>query len=72
MKIETKFNPGDKVWMMDFNKPVEKEIHSVLVGEITQKHRYQHTYTFTGYDGNGPKKYENELFKTKDDLIKSL
>ena len=72
MIIETKFNPEDEVWCMYLNKPKQFKIYEVNVGIVSKTHRYQHSYTFHGFNGNSPKKYESELFKTKEELINSL
>lgn len=37
MKIETKFNPEDKVWVMEENKPVEKTVYIVKI-TLTRKY----------------------------------
>lgn len=36
MTIETKYNIGDKVWVMDSNKPCENTIHHISVEVDTQ------------------------------------
>ena len=72
MKIETKFDPGQTVWIMISNKAIECVIEEVIPGRRTRTSRYQDTYTITGYNGNSPKFYEEQIFTTKEELIKSL
>lgn len=72
MKIETKFNPGQTVWIMINNKPKECVIDEVIPGRRARTFRYKDAYTITGYNGNSPKFYEEQIFTTKEELIKSL
>jgi hypothetical protein len=74
MKIETKFNPGQTVWIMIDNKPKECVIDEVIPGRRSRTFtfRYQDAYTITGYNGSSPKFYEEQIFTTKEELIKSL
>lgn len=72
MKIETKFDPGQTVWIMIDNKPKECVIDQVIPGTRARTFRYQDAYTITGYNGNSPKFYEEQIFTTKEELIKSL
>ena len=72
MKIETKFDPGQTVWIMIDNKPKECVIKEVIPGARATIFRYQDAYTIAGYNGNSPKFYEEQIFKTKEELIKSL
>ena len=74
MKIETKFNVGDKLWFIDgqgklleviinnIDIKVSGNINSALEPNIVIEHRIRPTsessYTFTGI-------YENRLYKTK-------
>ena len=72
MKIETKYDPADTVWVMIGNKPKECIIYEVDPGKIMKNMRYQDVYTIEGYNGNSPRFYEKEIFKTKTELIDSL
>ena len=72
MKIETKFDPGQTVWIMIDNKPKECVIDEVIPGKRARTFRCQDAYTITGYNANSPKFYEEQIFKTKEELIKSL
>ena len=75
MKIETKFDPGQTVWIMIDNKPKECVIDEVIPGTRARTFRYQDAYTIIGYKyvaGKGLKFYEEQIFTTKEELIKSL
>jgi hypothetical protein len=72
MKIETKYDPGDKVWVMINNKPKEVVIYEVIPGMVLKNMRYQDRYTIEGYNGSSPIFYEKDIFKTKEELINSL
>jgi len=72
MTIETKFDPADTVWIMIYNKPTEAVIYEVIPGKYMKGHSYQTLYSVEGYNGNSPKFYENEIFRTKTELIQSL
>lgn len=72
MNIETKFDVGDTVWIMEDNKPTEKAISKIMVfavlnsffGEdIELSYRLLMTKT--------PAK-EHQLFATKDELLDSF
>ena len=49
MKIETKFDPGQTVWIMIDNKPKECVIDEVIPGTRARTFRYQDAYTIIGY-----------------------
>lgn len=72
MKIETKYDPADTVWVMIGNKPKECIIYEVIPGTCMKGHSYQTKYTIEGYNGNSPRFYERDMFKTKEELINSL
>lgn len=72
MKIETKFNPGERVWTLINNKSKEVEIYEVIPGMRSLNLSYKDQYTIVGYNGNSPKFYDNDIFKTKEELINSL
>lgn len=72
MEIKTKYNIGDKVWVMDDNQPTEITING-LSGEY--KIIENVNYHITLYYSNDSWKicfYENEVFPTKEELLKSL
>jgi len=72
MKIETKYDPGDTVWIMIGNRPKECVIYEVDPGKIMKSMTYQDRYTIEGYNANSPTFYEREIFRTKEELINSL
>ena len=55
MKIETKFDPGQTVWIMIDNKPKECVIDEVIPGKRARTFRCQDAYTITGYNAYSPK-----------------
>ena len=67
MEIETKYNIGDKVWLISGNKAVEKMItqFDVIINGPRPKITYQLNYESTDVD-------EYRLFKSKEELLKSL
>jgi hypothetical protein len=72
MKIETKYDPGDTVWIMINNKPKECVIYEVEPGKIMKNLKYLDRYTIEGYNGNSPTFYNSDIFKTKEELLNSL
>lgn len=70
--VKLKYSPGQSVWIMFDNKPMEVTIKSVYPGEIQLKHSYMNKYSFMGFGSSGLTKYENEVYLTKEDLINSL
>jgi len=72
MIIETKYDPADIVWIMIQNKPKECTIYQVQPGMHMKAHSYRDTYTIEGYNGSSPTFYDNQIFKTKEELINSL
>lgn len=72
MKITTKYNPGEVVWIIRNNKAVESKIYEVIPGKISSTFKNYDRYTLEGYNGNSPILYEYEIFKTKEELLKSL
>lgn len=71
MIFETKFNPGEEVWFMHYNKPQKFTIEKVKCSASTS-FRYVNVYEMR-YNSTSPLiKHENELFRTKQELIESL
>ena len=70
MKIETKYNVGDKVWFgsLGFSKSAtisEVTIHVMIDGDIRiEYHIEKHCYCW--------QRNEHEIFPTKEELLKSL
>ena len=69
MIIETKYDPADVVWIMIQNKPTECIIDEVIPGPKKKNVSYIDRYTI---EGNSGKFSDNEIFKTKQELINSL
>ena len=71
MKLETKFNPGDEVWAMRYDKPqkyIVNEVHAMAsIG-----FRYVPWYIMSCSSIDAPRFTEDKLFKTKQELIESL
>ncbi len=72
MKIETKYDPGDVVWIMINNKPTECVIYEVYPGSRRRSSSYADTYRIEGYNGTSPVFHDIQMFRTKEELIKSL
>ena len=72
MTIETKYDPGDVVWIMINNKPKECVIDQVAPGPRRKTVAYVDKYTVEGYNGNSPTFSDTQIFKTKEELINSL
>jgi hypothetical protein len=81
MKIETKYNIGDKVWYLDSdNKPLPKIKEMSINKILTLSGGSKENNIFIYYNGwetedwqNIPEKLKEEnLFKTKEELIASL
>jgi hypothetical protein len=68
MTIRTKFNKKDKVWIMEGNRPTEKEIISISVKVMFDT--IDVYYEFAGYGRD--KVNEHLIYQTKQDLIESL
>lgn len=75
MKIETKYNLGDIVYLIGNNKVFSADITGIRIIETTSKCDWskQITYHITGngLPQNCERREEN-LFSTKEELLKSL
>ena len=67
MTIETKYNIGDKVWLMYANKAVHTRVKSIAI-------KVEPSMTLVEYDMEDYPKYltDEEIFPTKEELLKSL
>lgn len=69
MTIETKYNIGDEVWFQDHEQPLRREIVGIEIEIYAKK-------TFVKYvfceDGFAYEMHEQDLFPTKEELLKSL
>ena len=74
MKIETKFNAGDKVWFIHESKAIEKEVHSIKI-EIEKSETFINYFiNMSEVDGafNFNLLKENQLFTSKQSLIDNI
>ena len=74
MNIETKYRIGEELWFMSNNLPQSDVVNTINLLKTTEKQNVE--YSFKNYkrsNGNGhPYFKENTLFKTKEELLKSL
>lgn len=71
MIFEAKFNPGEEVWFMHYNKPQKFTVEKVTCSACTNC-RYANRYEMR-YNSTSPLiKSERELFRTKQELLESL
>lgn len=62
MKIETKFDIGQEVWVMTMNRPYCTKIIAIHIDENGLSYNLKYLLA----------KKEEELFPTKEELLKSL
>ena len=69
MTIETKYNIGDEVWITNNSQPIQ-----VQILQITVKKRGEHITIEYMIDNDEviTRRYEQDLFPTKEELLKSL
>lgn len=70
MKIETKYNIGEDVWFMNEGEPISEKIVRIDVEQYERKQFVQ--YTVVLGDCLLTTFYEQEVFPTKEELLKSL
>lgn len=72
MKIETKYNIGDVVWLMKENKPTTQVVSfiEIIVASTTSECFIQYGFKTGGVIAE--RVVENHLFSTKEELLKSL
>lgn len=68
MNIETKYGLGAEVWFMCDNKPVSDQVSGISI-DIDG---YRNTNVVYRFDYRNKQYFEGDLFKTKDELMKSL
>jgi len=86
-QITTKFSVGQKVWLMEDNKAVERQVESVATQQVIDSHTarpatkpsLEITYGFRLYEDAANCKFkdwkrvrEKLIFETKADLLASL
>jgi hypothetical protein len=70
MTIETKYNMGDEVWCLDlFDNPQKGEITSIHTFNNQKREARNYISYFIYPFGN---RTEEEIFRTKEELLKSL
>ncbi len=70
MKIETKYNIGDEVWVFLVGKPKKRKVGRI---DTTTIGSYQRIIYFINNECHKPTIfYEYQLFPTKEELLKSL
>ena len=75
MEIQTKFKPGDPVWYMKNNKPLQRSINRIRIfsGYEDGGIYVRVQYTFDSFDAVSEKFYdESDLFATKEELKESI
>lgn len=70
MTIETKYNIGDEVWFMNEGEPTSEKIVRIDVEQYERKQFVEYTVVLS--DVILTSFYEQELFPTKEELLKSL
>lgn len=74
MKIETKLNPGEKVFILNETKLIELPINSINL-EVYENHTNSAYWFKVPKEKNEYKfetKKEHEIFKSKEDFLKQL
>ena len=66
MEVNTKFNIGDEVWLVDANKVVKMPVTGVVI--TLEGDAQEVKYSFWNHNDIP----ENRLFKTKNELLESL
>lgn len=70
MTIETKYNIGDEVWFMNEGEPTSEKIVRIDVEQYERKQFVEYTMVLS--DVILTSFYEQEVFPTKEELLKSL
>lgn len=68
METRTKYNIGDMVWLISNNKAASRKITRVIISAEEPEH-WEVKYSLQHGDAEYP---ESQLFKTKEELLKSL
>lgn len=70
MTIETKYNIGDEVWFMGLGNPKKGVIKTITIGVLGDGDvQLKYALEKSGFWYH---RYENQLFSTKEELLKSL
>lgn len=65
-QLKTKYNIGDEVWFMTNNKPRKTTVERVIISRESISYEVKRAPGVPGF------LLEDELFPTKEDLLKSL
>ena len=71
MKLETKFNIGDEVWIRYVLSPLRCVVQSIIIHE-NDSVRYILSTLDRGCDNFITGSYENHVFRTKQELLDSV
>ncbi len=69
MKVETKYDIGKSLFFLNKDKKIKSDVVVSIAIFVSDEHRVSYTM---GEIYVGESIYENELFATKEDLLKSL
>jgi len=73
MTIETKFNIYEDVWSMHSDKPTKSTIVGIYICKTSSKCQLVEQITYyLDITSSGVLKFEDSLFKTKEELLQSL
>lgn len=74
MIINTKYNPGQEVWIMRDNKPLKLFIHAIrIIAGINNDKKIVYGILYNLANGSeGGDFEENEIYATKEDLKNSI
>ena len=70
MTIETKYNIGDEVWFRTLGINYKAKINCIIIDVFPNGNRIIHYNLHS--NGHSYERYEEELFPTKEELLKSL
>lgn len=68
METKTKYDIGDMVWLISSNKAAKRQVTRVIIS-AEEPDRWEVKYSLQYGDTEYP---ENQLFKTEEELLKSL
>ena len=72
MTIDTKFNIGDEVWLMDNNRAETKVIDGIYIEHAITKDACSGFTTYHIEDSSLHHYFDYQLFRTKQELLDSL
>lgn len=74
IKINTKFDPGDEVWMMMENYPEKVEVREIKISKqlLRSPSTLRYTYIVSDMDEEVYEVEEEDLCKTKEELKQKI